>query len=243
MFLFVDKPTAPQDLKPSEVTADSITLTWQTPADNGGSEILEHIIEKKEFNRRTWQQMGTTKDLTFTIPKLLEGNQYFFKVAARNDIGIGEAAETKEAITAKNPFGMKQVYLMQWLLFIIYWWVILVKYFTFNLQLYQMPLKLQLCLTSLLPQLLFPGNHQPMMEAHQSLDTAWRGFPVSAVDGSLFLRSSYQRQHSVSLTWWKAIPMNLELLLKTKLAQASLVHHHKTSRQLIHGVSLCSSYM
>lgn len=100
----LDKPTAPQDLKPSEVTADSITLTWQTPADNGGSEILEHIIEKKEFNRRTWQQMGTTKDLTFTIPKLLEGNQYFFKVAARNDIGIGEAAETKEAITAKNPF-------------------------------------------------------------------------------------------------------------------------------------------
>lgn len=103
--LYVDKPSVPQELTAPEVNAESITLNWQPPADNGGSEILEYSIEKKEFNRRTWQQVGTTKDLTFTIPKLLEGNKYFFKVAARNDIGIGEAAELTEAITAKNPFG------------------------------------------------------------------------------------------------------------------------------------------
>ena len=87
------------------MTADSITLTWQPPADDGGRQVKEYIVEKKEFNRRSWQQVDTTKTLTMTVPKLLEGNQYFFRVAARNDIGIGEAAETKEAITAKNPFG------------------------------------------------------------------------------------------------------------------------------------------
>ena len=89
-----------------EILADSITLRWEAPEDNGGSDITGYIVEKREFNRRSWQEVATVKDLEFTVGKLLEGNQYYFRVIARNDIGNSEPVEMLEPITAKNPFSM-----------------------------------------------------------------------------------------------------------------------------------------
>ena len=38
------------------------------------------------------------------VEKLIEGNQYFFKILAINDVGIGEPWMNSEPITAKSPF-------------------------------------------------------------------------------------------------------------------------------------------
>ena len=38
-------------------------------------------------------------------PKLVENGQYLFRVFAENDVGIGEAVEITQPITAKNTFG------------------------------------------------------------------------------------------------------------------------------------------
>lgn len=87
-----------------EVLADSIALKWEAPEDNGGSDITAYVIEKREFNRRSWQEVAKIKDLEFIVGKLLEGNQYYFRVFAQNEIGMSEPVEIKEPITAKNPF-------------------------------------------------------------------------------------------------------------------------------------------
>jgi titin len=81
-----DKPSSPLNLTAPEVLADSITLRWEAPEDNGGSEITGYVIEKREFNRRSWQEVTKVKDLECTIGKLLEGNQYYFRVFAQNEI-------------------------------------------------------------------------------------------------------------------------------------------------------------
>ena len=99
-----DKPSSPLNLTAPEVLADSITLRWEAPEDNGGSEITGYVIEKREFNRRSWQEVTKVKDLECTIGKLLEGNQYYFRVFAQNEIGMSEPIELKEPIAAKNPF-------------------------------------------------------------------------------------------------------------------------------------------
>jgi hypothetical protein len=39
-----------------------------------------------------------------TIPKLTKNIQYVFRVAAENDVGIGEFAELPEPVTAKDTF-------------------------------------------------------------------------------------------------------------------------------------------
>jgi len=99
-----DKPSSPLNLTAPDVLADSITLRWEAPEDNGGSEITGYVIKKREFNRRSWQEVTKVKDLECTIGKLLEGNQYYFRVFAQNEIGMSEPIELKEPITAKNPF-------------------------------------------------------------------------------------------------------------------------------------------
>ena len=87
------------------MSAESCTLHWQPPKDNGGSDIKQYIIEKREANRRTWNKIGTTAELEFVAPKLVEKNQYVFRVFAENDVGIGEAVELTEPVVAKNTFG------------------------------------------------------------------------------------------------------------------------------------------
>lgn len=104
IIFITDKPSPPQNLTAPEILADSITLKWEAPEDNGGSDITGYLIEKREFNRRSWQEVEKVKNLEYTVTKLLEGNQYYFRVFAQNEIGMSEPIEFKEPITAKNPF-------------------------------------------------------------------------------------------------------------------------------------------
>ena len=39
------------------------------------------------------------------VGRLMEGNQYVFRVSAENEVGIGEPAELSQSITTKSPFG------------------------------------------------------------------------------------------------------------------------------------------
>lgn len=85
--------------------ADSCVLHWQPPKDNGGSDIKKYVVEKREANRRSWNKVDTSATLELKIPKLTKNVQYVFRVAAENDVGIGEFAELPEPITAKDSFG------------------------------------------------------------------------------------------------------------------------------------------
>ena len=103
-FIFTDKPSPPQNLTAPEVLADSITLCWESPADNGGRDVTGYVIERREMKKQSWRKVTEVEDLKCSIGQLLEGNQYFFRVFAQNEIGMSEPVEMTEPITAKNPF-------------------------------------------------------------------------------------------------------------------------------------------
>lgn len=44
---YSDKPKCPQNLEVKEVTKEYVILTWNAPEDNGGTEILNYVIEKR----------------------------------------------------------------------------------------------------------------------------------------------------------------------------------------------------
>ena len=89
----------------TKVGKDFIGLEWQASDDNGGSDITGYIVEKKDSRRSMYTNAGTTEKLKLTVGKLTEGVDYFLRVAAENAIGTSDWTETKEAVTAKLPFG------------------------------------------------------------------------------------------------------------------------------------------
>lgn len=56
----LDRPSPPQDLRAEEFAGDALTLYWNPPKDNGGSDVSNYIIEKKEKNSTTWSKVRRT---------------------------------------------------------------------------------------------------------------------------------------------------------------------------------------
>lgn len=119
----LDTPARPEGpIEVSGLTAEKCTIRWSCPAKNGGSEITNYIVEKRETSRLSWilvdaNIQGTICKISkcdhfpmsllysnmFTPDKLIDGNNYIFRVRAENKYGIGQPLETEE-ILAKNMF-------------------------------------------------------------------------------------------------------------------------------------------
>ena len=93
-------PRAP--LEVSGMTATSFTISWQPSSSDGGSSIIEYIVEIKEANRRVYKKLGATRGAVtnFAVNYLEKDQGYNFKIIARNAIGLSEPFLPDDTITA-----------------------------------------------------------------------------------------------------------------------------------------------
>ncbi|KAF5301261.1 hypothetical protein FQR65_LT00961 [Abscondita terminalis] len=93
-------PRAP--LEVSGMSATSFTINWQASSSDGGSSIIEYIVEMKEANRRVFKKLGGTKGAvtSFSVNYLEKDQGYNFKITARNSVGLSEPFLPEDTITA-----------------------------------------------------------------------------------------------------------------------------------------------
>ena len=91
----------------TDVHKDSVALKWEAPETDGGMPVKSYNVEKRDAMKTSWLNAGRVDGDTFTfkVSHLIEGNDYYFRVAAENKIGVGEPAELSKAVTAKLPYG------------------------------------------------------------------------------------------------------------------------------------------
>lgn len=97
-----DIPEAPKGLVVSEISRDSITLTWEPPASDGGSNIVSYIVEKCPTTSDRWIRAGQTADCSITIINIFGKTKYQFRVIAENQFGLSPPSEPTEPITTKE---------------------------------------------------------------------------------------------------------------------------------------------
>lgn len=117
IFLLVpaDVPGPVVDLKTVTVTKKNIVLTWSDPVDNGGSDIIGYEVLKKDANMKLFRQPIETASCKCDVQSLLAGEQYDFRVIARNKYGDGLPADLGP-ILAEDPKGELTKYVLMLLL-------------------------------------------------------------------------------------------------------------------------------
>lgn len=115
------------------MTKTSFTIKWEPPENDGGTPVIDYIIEIKQTSKKAWQkvsvisficidietiiyfiinpiiiffQIANTKgDITnVIISDLKTDTSYNFRITAKNSVGTGPPYIAEEAITAgKRP--------------------------------------------------------------------------------------------------------------------------------------------
>lgn len=102
----LDRPGPVRDLKVSGISIDRCHLAWEVPEDDGGCDIYNYIIEKCETKRGVWSVHSNAVITNKTkVTRLIEGNEYIFRVRAENKMGPGPAVQS-EAIVAGTQFSV-----------------------------------------------------------------------------------------------------------------------------------------
>lgn len=53
----LDRPGPPENLRADEFAGEALTLYWNPPKDNGGADITNYVVEKKEPRSPTWSKV------------------------------------------------------------------------------------------------------------------------------------------------------------------------------------------
>ena len=88
-------PGKPENPEVAEITPDSAHLKWEAPESDGGSPITNYIIEMKSRKDLKWRKVNkdNVTDTEFTVPGLVEGEEYEFRITAENKAGPGQPSK------------------------------------------------------------------------------------------------------------------------------------------------------
>lgn len=103
------------------VTADSATLQWSPPKDDGGSEITDYVIEKKDKFSPRWNKVAEVPadQTALKVDKLKEGDEYQFRVTPKNKAGEGGPSSPVTAVP-KAPYSKDSLFCSNCLIFVAY---------------------------------------------------------------------------------------------------------------------------
>lgn len=93
-------PESPKEI--SAIAGDSqVALSWTAPVNNGGSPITGYEIHFSTDGGNVWTSTndGISSSTSINVGGLTNGTEYVFRVAARNEVGLGIWSATSAVVT------------------------------------------------------------------------------------------------------------------------------------------------
>lgn len=118
----IGRPSAPEGpMVFEEIQANSVKVSWKPPTNDGGSDILGYIVERREAARNAWYTVDSRVTETQLVVKgLKEGTEYHFKVTAENSFGISGSLKSEEPLVPKTPLCKCYIFSQSLKIIIIY---------------------------------------------------------------------------------------------------------------------------
>jgi len=100
------RPDPPQNPVVSDVDSASATLSYEIPANDGGSPITGYIIERRHTESARWQRItkSATPHLKYIDSELVEGYEYEYRVYAENKAGLSDPSKPSNRFVCKDPY-------------------------------------------------------------------------------------------------------------------------------------------
>ena len=97
-------PGAPKMPEVSNITPNSIDLSWEAPAVDGGSSITGYIVERRDgvFGRWTLVKNANHMETSCVLSNLIEKHEYEFRVIAENKGGPGKPSPPVEGVIPRD---------------------------------------------------------------------------------------------------------------------------------------------
>jgi hypothetical protein len=88
-----------------------VSLNWTAPVSNGGSAVLDYLVEYKTSSALTWLTASRTTSTTTSqvVSGLVDGTVYNFRIAAINVAGAGTFATTVSAQYSTTPGAVRNL--------------------------------------------------------------------------------------------------------------------------------------
>ncbi|KAI3371505.1 hypothetical protein L3Q82_024091 [Scortum barcoo] len=101
----VEAPGTASQPQVSNITRDSMTVSWTPPAHDGGAPVLGYILERRKKGSNMWLQVNkeVLTDTKFMVEGLVEDVEYEFRVTSVNRAGAGSPSSISNAVLAKDP--------------------------------------------------------------------------------------------------------------------------------------------
>ncbi|XP_050767356.1 immunoglobulin-like and fibronectin type III domain-containing protein 1 [Gymnogyps californianus] len=106
----IDIPQPPGPIQLVENVPNTVTVTWEPSASEKWESNLYYTVLKRESRKGLWHVVGDliyTNKFTFT--KLIPGQDYYFRVVAKNNLGASGPSETQQPWRIQKPKAEFQV--------------------------------------------------------------------------------------------------------------------------------------
>ena len=87
-----------------------VTLSWKASATDGGSAIVEYVVESSRDGGKTWQAAARVAATSVSVEGLVNGTSYVFRIATVNGVGTSawsaRSAAVVPATVPSAPLGL-----------------------------------------------------------------------------------------------------------------------------------------
>ncbi|XP_030321545.1 immunoglobulin-like and fibronectin type III domain-containing protein 1 isoform X3 [Calypte anna] len=99
-----DIPQPPGPIKLEENVLNAVTVTWEPSASEKWESDLHYTVLKRESEKGLWVVVGDLiYNNKFTFTRVIPGQEYYFRVVAKNSMGASSPSETVKPWKIKKP--------------------------------------------------------------------------------------------------------------------------------------------